>query len=286
MSQDNLDLEKYHFKIITMQTHAFRTLIEALNAILIECNFEFIPENYEDNHPGMLKILAINASIGLLVNLRLYAKNFDVFHCDTKQIIGLNISNLYKIIKATTNADVLKLYRLKEDENKIGISISNEEKWIFEYQTSIQYIDQDVLDISSVTFSAIVIMSALDFQKILKDLNGLDAKYVDIELMNKTLKISAKGDIGSGEALLTERINRNNTSNNNIAISRNDDCSNIIKGKFELRNLLLFTKATSLSNSIEIYLKQDFPLLIKYEIAILGYLNLCLSPILDENNDE
>ena len=281
------DDDKYHFKIITMQVHAFRTLIEALNAILVECNFEFLPEDAEEDNVGMLKILAINASIGLLVNLRLFAKNFDLFQCSEKQIIGLNISNLYKIIKATTNSDVLKIYRLKTDENKIRVSISNEERCQqFEYQTSIQYIDQDVLDISKVTFDAVIVMSANDFQKILKDLSGLDSKYIDIELMNKTLKISANGQIGSGCAIINEKSTRNSVVNHNIAISRNDDSNESIKGRFELKNLLLFTKATSLSNSIEIYLKQNFPLLIKYEIAILGFLNLCLSPILEEHNED
>ena len=52
----------------------------------------------------------------------------------------------------------------------------------------------------------------------------------------------------------------------------------IVQGVFALKHLVLFTKCTNLCNSIEMYLKNDYPIIIKYSIASLGSIKLCLAP--------
>ena len=42
------------------------------------------------------------------------------------------------------------------------------------------------------------------------------------------------------------------------------------EGKFSLKYINLFTKSTNLSNTLDIYLKNDFPLMLKYNVANLG----------------
>jgi len=176
----------------------------------------------------------------------------------------------------------MSIYRYSCDskKNRLCINISNKEKkQEFDYSIQIIDIDNDVLDISKVTFEAIVVMNSNDFQKICKDMNGLDAKYVSISLINKTFKIECSGDIGIGSASFNEN------DSGNIFINRQKGFENIdICGRYDLKNLLLFTKCTNLCNSIEIYMKNDYPLLIKYTIASLGYMHLCLSPLIDSND--
>jgi len=124
-------------------------------------------------------------------------------------------------------------------------------------------------------------MNSAEFQKICKDLNGLEARFITISLEGNSLHISCNGDIGNGDIRLSEA-----QESSNILINRQEGYENVnIKGKYELKNLILFTKCTNLCSSIEIYLKDSYPLLIKYTIASLGYLHLCLSPLIetDEN---
>ena len=52
----------------------------------------------------------------------------------------------------------------------------------------------------------------------------------------------------------------------------------IVQGLFSLKHLLLFTKCTNLSNSIEIFIKNDYPMIIRYGVANLGEIKRCLSP--------
>ena len=59
---------------------------------------------------------------------------------------------------------------------------------------------------------------------------------------------------------------------------QNDNPEQIIQGVFALKYLVLFTKCTNLCNSINLFLKNDYPLIIKYDIASLGHIKLCLAP--------
>ena len=59
--------------------------------------------------------------------------------------------------------------------------------------------------------------------------------------------------------------------------------SNIIQGEFSLKNLNYFIKCTNLCNQIEIYLANDLPLIVKYNVASLGEIKLGLAPIPQTN---
>ena len=55
--------------------------------------------------------------------------------------------------------------------------------------------------------------------------------------------------------------------------------NSIIQGEFSLKNLSYFIKCTNLCNQIEIYLENDLPLVVKYNVAGLGEIKLCLAPL-------
>ena len=270
------------FKIMTVSTVAFRSCIEALNQLLVDVNLEIIPKTKDAD--GSLKILSVNNNISMLIHLRLYGKNFDIFECEEKNIVGINIQNFFKLIKTLTNSDILSIYRTKDNKtkNKLFIKIDNEEKnQSFLYSTQILDIENDILDISTVDFTAIVIFNSNDFCKLIKDMNSLESKYIEIELNNKSITLKAIGDIANAEAKLTEN------ENNSIIVKYNDESmsNEIIKNKFEIKNLVLLSKCCSLCNTVEIYMKKNFPMLMKFSISNLGHLHLCVSPIMEENVD-
>jgi proliferating cell nuclear antigen len=57
------------------------------------------------------------------------------------------------------------------------------------------------------------------------------------------------------------------------------DSSKIIQGEFSLKNLGYFIKCTNLCQQIEVYLENDLPLVVKYNVASLGEIKLCLAPL-------
>ena len=48
---------------------------------------------------------------------------------------------------------------------------------------------------------------------------------------------------------------------------------------FSLKYLMLLTKCTNLCNQINLYIKNDYPIVIKYNVASLGEIKLCLAPL-------
>jgi proliferating cell nuclear antigen len=57
------------------------------------------------------------------------------------------------------------------------------------------------------------------------------------------------------------------------------DSDKVIQGEFSLKNLGYFIKCTNLCNQIEMYLENDLPLVVKYNVASLGEIKLCLAPL-------
>ena len=61
-------------------------------------------------------------------------------------------------------------------------------------------------------------------------------------------------------------------------VKKTDD-TEVIQGEFSLKNLSYFIKCTNLCNNIEMFLENDLPLVVKYSVASLGEIKLCLAPL-------
>ena len=107
-------------EIKTVQSSAFRILIEALKEILTDANIEC-------DSTGM-KIIALDASHTVLVHMKLEAGNFEQYYCPEKQVLGISMLNFFKLIKTMGNCDTLTLYIEKNDLNHLGIKVENGEK--------------------------------------------------------------------------------------------------------------------------------------------------------------
>ena len=62
--------------------------------------------------------------------------------------------------------------------------------------------------------------------------------------------------------------------------------ADVVRGTFSLKHLSLFTRCTNLCNTVELYLKNDYPLLVKYGIANLGRIFMALTPCIGGDNDD
>ncbi len=117
-------------------------------------------------------------------------------------------------------------------------------------------------------------MPSTDFQKICRDMYNV-ADFVEIKNINTQLIFACKGEFCLQETVLSDSKN----GGINSIVSTNT--SEIVQGVFNLKYLCLFTKCTNLCNTVELYLKNDYALIIKYAVASLGEIKLCLAPQTD-----
>jgi proliferating cell nuclear antigen len=265
--QDNEDYSVLYanslLEIKTVQSPPFRCLIEALKEILTDANIEF-------DETGM-KIIAMDASHTVLVHLKLESKNFETFYCPEKLTLGISMLNFFKLIKTLGNNDTLSLSVEKDDPNKLGIKIENGEKnSVTRYKLNLMDLPEDPISVPPATFESVITMPSVDFQKLCRDMHNI-SDYLEIRSVGNQLIFNCKGDIGTAEHVIGE-------NNSGMAFIKNNNPEEIVQGVFALKHLVMFTKCTNLSNQVEVYLKNDYPLIISYGVASLGNIKLCLAP--------
>jgi proliferating cell nuclear antigen len=254
-------MSNYAFEIKTVQASAFKTLVEALKELLTDTCIEF------DN--SGIKISALETSKIVLVHLKLNSSEFEFYQCDNPVSIGINMLNFHKIIKTINSNDTLTFYMDKNDPNHLNIKIESSEKNTrTNYKLDLLDYDEPQPSINSTVFNSMITLPSSDFQKICRDMNNL-SDLVEIKNINKQLIFTCKGDFCEQETILCDSGNNEITDSNSV---------DIIQGVFKLKYLVHFTKCTNLSNTVEIYLKNDYPLIVKYAVASLGEIKLCLAP--------
>jgi proliferating cell nuclear antigen len=250
-------------EIKTVQATAFKILIEALKELLIDTTVEF-------DATGM-KIIAMDTSHIVLVHLKLDAANFEYYHCPNKIVIGINMLNMHKLIKTINSNDTLTIFMDSHDMNHLGIKIENGEKNSkTTYKLNLLDLDNNPIHIDATEFNSMITLPSSDFQKICRDMSNL-SPFVEIKNVNNQLIFNCKGDFCCQETVICD----NDTGLNTIQCKNSHE---IVQGIFKLKYLVLFTKCTNLCNTVEIYLKNDYPLIIKYSVASLGEIKLCLAP--------
>lgn len=254
-------------EIKTIQSNAFKILIEALKEILTDTCIEI-------DETG-LKITAMDTSHIVLVHLKLDANNFEFYQCSKKMSIGVNMLNFHKLIKTINSNDTLSFIIDSQDINHLIVKIENSEKNSKTiYKLNLLDIDSQAISIDPVEFNSVITLPSIDFQKIIRDMNNL-SDFVEIRNINKQLYFSCKGDFCNQETVISDSTVENKCK---VQSKTHDE---IIQGFFHLKYMTMFTKCTNLCNTVELYLKNDYPIIVKYEVASLGNLKLCLAPCND-----
>ena len=131
--------------------------------------------------------------------------------------------------------------------------------------------DPEELKYPNVNFSSIINLPSVDFQKIIRDSACISDK-LEIKSVGNELIFKCQGQFASAEIHRAE-------SDGSMGFILKQDSSKIIQGEFSLKNLGYFIKCTNLCSQIEVYLENDLPLVVKYDVASLGSCRLCLAPL-------
>ena len=262
--------ERNVLTIKTVQIAPFRTLMTALKDILLETNITFEPDG--------MRIINMDKSHTVLVHLFLAAQNFEFYECKKdKIIIGVNMFHLFKLINTIENEETLTIY-IENSDYVDGIvsylTLKYENGEIKQCKTQkLRLIEPDPeeLQYPAVTFSSIINLPSTDFQKIIRDLTCISEK-LEIKSVGNELIFKCSGQFASAEIHRAE-------SDGSMSFTLKQDSCKIIQGEFSLKNLGYFIKCTNLCQQIEVYLENDLPLVVKYNVASLGEIKLCLAQL-------
>ena len=226
---------------------------------------------------GGIRILRLTEDKSILIKLNLDAINFESFRCDeTKVTIGIDMQHLHNLLKLINDEDPIVMFMNKDNRGKLYIRSINENNDSSEethIELNLMEIANPDMPIPQTEFQNKITMASDKFHNICKHLNN-NSTFVEITSINN--EILFRGQNEGGKVTMSYKdVNY---------IKKKDKSDQVVQGIYELRNLMSFSKCNKLCQVIEIYLRNDFPLVLVIAVATLGKMYVFLSPIENPTN--
>ena len=192
LMEDNTDDYRMIFR--TIQSNAIKTLIEGLKDIIVDVSFHVNSEG--------IQVTAVDGKLVTMVNLNLIASGFEHFFCVDPITLCINIKSLFIFLKTVSNNDVITMAVLKNNINRLQISIENKDKnmRVISYLKLLDF-NEETYIIPDVKFDSVIKMPSNDFQNYCKNLSNI-SDTVTIENKNNEFSMSVHGDAGSTKIIL------------------------------------------------------------------------------------
>jgi proliferating cell nuclear antigen len=241
----------------TIQASAVKSVFEVLKDIINDVNVYFTARG--------VHILTLDTARVTLVHMTLNAENFEEYDCPQDIAAGLNICNVYKLLKSVTGQDVLTLK--VEGRDVLEMTIENPvKKSSTNFKLKLLDINEDILDLPDIKMNVITTLPAVDFQRITRDMGNL-ANEMTIMREGTKLELSCRGDFADQTTVIEFPDEVDRTGN-----------------IFSLKYINLFTKATNMCSSVQLMQdseNENMPIIFRYTIANLGDLRFYLAPKLE-----
>lgn len=245
----------------TVQAVAFKVLVDALKDLLTDTIIEFDSDG--------VRIAATDVSACVLVHLRLDASKFERYHCARPLSLGLNVIHLSKLLKTVTSSDTLGLFVDEADINRLGIRVENSEKKTrTTYHLNLLDLAHEPISIDRASFDVTITLPAPDFSKMVRDMSSI-AEHVEVRAVGRQIVFKCSGDFASQETVVAD----------SGTPAEQPGADAIVQGVYSLKCLCTFAKCTALSPSVDLLMRNDFPLVVRYSVASLGEIKLCLAHV-------
>jgi proliferating cell nuclear antigen len=243
----------------TIQASAFKAVFEVLKDIINDVNVYFTDEG--------VRILTIDTAHVTLVHMHLMAENFEEYECPGKIVAGMNMANMFKLLKSVTSQDTLTIDI--EGRDYMQIKIENSAKKSFTaFKLKLLDINEDELEVPDIEMDVITTLPSVDFQKISRDMGNLSSDMNIIRDSN-ILELSCQGDFAD-----------------QITKIEYPEMTPRVGNSYSLKYINMYTRATSMCSSVQIMQNsqsQEMPIIFRYTIANLGDLKFYLAAKIDDN---
>ncbi len=239
-------------------------------------------DNDGQRYEGGIKVLTISPTKSVLIYLKFDINEFSKFKCKRKRELGINLPMLFKLLKSVDKGDSLTLYYDDNQKQYLGITSYNSDKKATT-EDKLKLMDLDVQNLkipSLVKYDGYVAMPANEFHKMCRDISNI-AEHLEIKCTQNSIIFKCKGD----NAIREKTYSTTDDDKNSISITQTADKGTILQGVYELKDLTLFNKCTNFCNDVEIIMKNNKPLILKYIIGTIGKALLCVSPVKLDDDD-
>ena len=233
---------------------------------------------------GGIRILSVNSDKTVMIVLKLESEQFYRFKCTVPELsIGVNLNTFIKLIKPVYKDGTLTLQYDDNNREILNIVMENPEKTKKKInELKLLDLDDKHIQVPITTFDAVITMPSAEFHTLCRENHGI-ADYIDIKCTPRNIIFTCKGECANSST--TYNVGEKTDISIRFVASENNK-ANVVQGIFALKDVVLFNKCAGLCDEIEIYMKNDYPLVINYAIATLGKLIICIAPKRKKSEEE
>lgn len=256
------------FEARLTQGGLLKRVLESVKDLVNDANFDCSSTGFS--------LQAMDSSHVSLVALMLRSDGFEHFRCDRTLSMGMNLSNMAKMLKCAGNDDIITMKAEDSGDTVTFMFESPSQERISDFELKLMDIDSEQLGIPDTDYSATIKMPSGEFQRICRDLSSIGDTVV-VSVTKDGVKFSTTGDIGSA----------NITVRQNTAVDKQEDQTVIdlqepVTLTFALRYLNSFAKATPLSPFVILSMSKELPIVVEYRIADMGHVKFYLAPKIED----
>lgn len=242
----------------------FCKLVETVHELCREVNFHCGPNG--------IWMQAMDSSHVCVITFNLDAEGFKHFECESDMKIGINLSNLIRVLKCIDKDDEITMQYTSESD-VMQISYSNEsKKRRGTFDMRLMDIEADMIDISDFEHAALVTLSSSEYAKLMRDLASIGDNLLITADVEEGVTLRTSGDCGVASIRLekTEKMEIHKHASTLYAI----------------RYLNTFAKASALSDEVDMYITPDMPIRLSFKLADMGMLQFYLAPKMGDDDDD
>lgn len=290
-------------EIRTVHTGAFKQAIERIQHVLSEAIFVFTPDNpvdendvdesYEseeedankkkskkksktkskENRSGGLKIQRLTEDSNILIRIIMYAHKFEYFKCTEPSIsAGIDLPCLYNMLKNVRDNDPITIYINRSTKDRFmyihSEYMDEEHPEESDLEVALIAVEPKDLPIRKTEFNGRTTVKAEKFNQICKQLSN-HADLVEIISINNEIRFKSKSEGGKVSRVIKDSGKKKKGQQGD---------GQVVQGIYDLKNLMYFSKIPKLSSTLEIFMKNDFPLVLRINIQDLGRMYVFLTP--------
>lgn len=219
---------------------------------------------------GGIRIFRLTEERNILIKVQLYASAFDYFRCDEPTIVtGIDMHSFHVFLKSINDDGGMVIYMNRQNPSVLYVNGLNDDNEEIELAIDVIDIVESVLPIPSKKFEHIIFIPAEKFHNICKNMYN-NATLVEIMAVNGEIFFKAQND--SGKISITYH---NASCPNKKKAKKNS----VYREVFELRNIMNFSKCNKLCDEVQVYLKNNYPMVLSIPVADLGKMYVFVTSI-------
>ncbi len=242
-------------------TGFLKNSLQSISNVITEGVFQFSEDGVD--------LVAADPAMVAMVDLHIEPDAFDTYDCDGETKVGINIEELYSILRRANASDTVTL-ALNEEESKFSVTMQNSSTRNF----SLALLNLDEGDIPSTDDLEFTVAADIATD-VLADAIGDAAVVGDAVTVSsdgESISVAAEGD--SADATFTIKEG----SDGLMELDADGDAHSM----FSLDYLNKIIKAKKLSDTVTVSMGEDFPMRLDFEVPETLQLGFILAPRIEE----